>query len=253
MSLADTRKGLNELQSKLLVVSSALKRYFEDALDNDNEDGYAIKMFKFVGQARSQLQSLEDRVTLAESAFSSVLTAFDEKSDTQTTDFFGHLNQFLASYKQAQTDNISQAEAKALAERRKAERERMAAPAPAKEGRQPGAAGADSGARVDDFLASLRSKPDLGRRAQRRAGKPAGREKRLSNVASPTTPAFTTREGDPVDKAKGLLAQLTGNEVSERPHFGLWLSEEADLCSHCSWTTCRSVRESDQSDGRSAH
>lgn len=216
MSLADTRKGLNELQSKLLVVSSALKRYFEDALDNDNEDGYAIKMFKFVGQARSQLQSLEDRVTLAESAFSSVLMAFDEKSDTQTTDFFGHLNQFLASYKQAQTDNISQAEAKAIAERRKAERERLAAPSAPKEAGQPGKAGADGGARVDDFLASLRSKPDLGRRAQRRAGKPAGREKRLSAVASPTSNAFATREGDPVDKAKGLLAQLTGNEVSER-------------------------------------
>lgn len=99
MNLADTRKGLTELQTKLKTVSSALERYFSDELDADSEDGYQTTMYRFVGLAKSQLESLDDRVTLAESSFSSLLTAFDEKPDTQTNDFFGHLNQFLASYK----------------------------------------------------------------------------------------------------------------------------------------------------------
>ena len=108
-------------------------------------------------------------------------------------------------FQQAQSDNAAQAEAKALAERRRQARTKKPEPVAekAKEG--------NDGARVDDFLASLRSKPDLGRRSQRRAGKPsADRTQRLS---SPLVPTFGTREGDPVDQARGLLAQLTGNEV----------------------------------------
>lgn len=99
VNLADTRKGLTELQVKLKTVSGALERYFSDELDIDSEDGYPTTMYRFVGQAKFQLDSLEDRVTLAESSFSALLAAFDEKSDTQTNEFFGHLNQFLASYK----------------------------------------------------------------------------------------------------------------------------------------------------------
>lgn len=99
VNLAETRKGLTELQSKLKTVSGALERYFSEELDDDSDDGYPAIMYRFVGLAKSQLESLEDRVTLAESAFSSLLAAFDEKPDTQTNDFFGHLNQFLSSYK----------------------------------------------------------------------------------------------------------------------------------------------------------
>lgn len=84
---------------------------------------------------------------------------------------------------------------------------------------------ATDGARVDDFLASLRNKPDLGRRSQRRAGKPTG--DRLQRLSSPLGATFTSRDGDPVDKARGLLAQLTGNEVSGAPVLR-WFDSTSD-------------------------
>ena len=112
---------------------------------------------------------------------------------------------FRCLLQQAQSDNAAQAEAKAVAERRRLARAKKPEPVAqvAKEG--------TDGARVDDFLASLRSKPDLGRRSQRRAGKPTG--DRANRLSSPLAPTFAARDGDPVDQARGLLAHLTGNEV----------------------------------------
>lgn len=94
------RKGLGQLRVGLREVNEDLERHFAaDLEDGDSEDGYAAKMFGFVGRAKSTLPALADRLTLTESAFSEVLVRYDEDPKTSSPDFFGYLNQFLASWK----------------------------------------------------------------------------------------------------------------------------------------------------------
>jgi hypothetical protein len=87
------RVGLSE-------VSDDLNRHFAEGLeDSEAEDGYAAKMFGFVGRVKSSLPALADRLTMTEAFFSEVLVRYDEDPKTTSPDFFGYLNQFLASWK----------------------------------------------------------------------------------------------------------------------------------------------------------
>lgn len=111
VSLVEVRKGLAELRTGLQSVSGALHSHFEDTLDNlTSDDAYPIKMFKFVHTAEQAVRSLADRVTLAETAFSSVLTRFgeDDKAAAMTTnEFFTTISVFVSSYKVKHIHDIS--------------------------------------------------------------------------------------------------------------------------------------------------
>lgn len=88
------------LRVGIFEVSEELNRHFaEDLEDGDSEDGYAAKMFGFVGRAKTSLPALADRLTMTEASFSEVLVRYDEDPKTTSPDFFGYLNQFLASWK----------------------------------------------------------------------------------------------------------------------------------------------------------
>lgn len=100
MNIDEVKKSSNVLRQGLAEVSDALNRHFaSDLEDPDTEDGYAAKMFGFVGRARNMLPALADRITLADTAFSEVLVRYDEDPKTSSPDFFGYLNQFVASWK----------------------------------------------------------------------------------------------------------------------------------------------------------
>ena len=110
MSLADTRKDLMDLRMRLKEISDALHKNFEDSLDNlASDDGYPIKMFRFVNEAKAQLESLTDKVTLAETAFSNLLRFYGENDQANamtTTEFYGNLKEFLSSYKVRFVSNL---------------------------------------------------------------------------------------------------------------------------------------------------
>ena len=101
--MADTRKELTDLRTLLKTISDALYKNFEHSLDDiASDDGYPVKMFRFVSEAKSQLDALADKIMLAETAFSNVLRFYGESDNANvmtTNEFFGNLKEFLASYK----------------------------------------------------------------------------------------------------------------------------------------------------------
>jgi cytokinesis protein len=100
VSLEEVKKGLSTLRQGVIEVSDALNRHFAgDLEDTETEDGYAAKMFGFVGRAKNTLPALADRATLAETAFSEILVRYDEDPKTSFQDFFSYLNQFVSSWK----------------------------------------------------------------------------------------------------------------------------------------------------------
>lgn len=192
-------------------------------------------MFRFVREAQDALDSLSDRVTLAATSFSNVLTYFGEESTSNTTtnEFFGNLNTFVAAYKvgsqrmllciiatthsnascvdspffqRVQAENQTVAEQKAAQERRRAARE--AKSKPKVETQQATGAGGD-GAVMDDLFAKLREGQGMGRRAARRSRKAHG-----ERVQSPTSPTTQFASANPAEAARGMLMQLKGDGVS---------------------------------------
>lgn len=108
VNLSDIRRDLTELRTKLKKITDALHQNYEDILENiDSDDGYPIKMFRFTAEAKSSLDALTDKVTLAETTYSNVLNFFGENADPasmmNTDEFFGNLNTFVSSYKVSTT------------------------------------------------------------------------------------------------------------------------------------------------------
>lgn len=100
VNLLDVRKGLNELKEDLKKVSDDLRANFSDELDNiDSHDKYPSKMSRFLLHATGLVESLNDRFTLAETTYSSVVKKYGEDESISTSDFFGVIATFVATYK----------------------------------------------------------------------------------------------------------------------------------------------------------
>ena len=100
VSLKEVRKESAKLREDLQSVSNALKEHFQDILDDpDSPDSYPRLMFRFVRNATSEVASLTDRVTLAETSFSAVVTYFGAEESVSSEQFFGDLNTFVSSYR----------------------------------------------------------------------------------------------------------------------------------------------------------
>lgn len=100
MNFDDTRKNLSQLGKDFKEVTENLHKHFAQELeDPDASNEYAMKMFAFIGKTKNQIPSLQDRKTMVETCFSELLIKFDEEPSTTPMDFFGYLNQFLASWR----------------------------------------------------------------------------------------------------------------------------------------------------------
>lgn len=124
-------KDFTELKSEIEKTRTALYNKFD--LDNiSTNDGYRQRMPKFVREAVNKLAVLKDKITLAKTSYTEVLTFFgeevDERKQMNSMSFFGIFKTFVTSYRKARDENRKWNEARTARQKRlEAEANRRAA------------------------------------------------------------------------------------------------------------------------------
>lgn len=98
--MTDVRKGLGDLREGLKHLISELEAHFSEPEKINTKDGYPERMWKFSAVAKEKLDSMVDRLALADSSYQNTARFYGELEKLpSTSEFFGVFKQFLASYK----------------------------------------------------------------------------------------------------------------------------------------------------------